>query len=263
MLLIISNKILVVLLKKGWQLDIGSFIYGVVVSLVATFIAFLVKKTIENRRRLALLCSAGVHRNEEVRVSTAYLFRIVIDGKYLLIRGGRIRSQYQPVGGVYKYFPSSKAKLDSLGARADCALNTHLTDSDDLRLRLPGKNLLKFLDWFDGRTGREVETMREFREELVEPGYLADKAVKCFNPAFIRMCDRKMSYSKELEIYELLIHDVYEVTLPMDEAARIREAIGSGPDCELVLVDARDIEKGTVEISGVFYGIAPTARKVL
>lgn len=132
-----------------------------------------------------------------------------------------------------------------------------------MRLRLPGKNLLEFLDWFDGRTGREVGTMREFREELVEPGYLTDKAVKCFNPEFIRMCDRKMSYSKELEIYELLIHDVYEVTLSMDEAALIREAIGSGPDCELVLVDARDIEKGTVEISGVFYGIAPTARKVL
>ena len=77
------------------------------------------------------------------------------------------------------------------------------------------------------------------------------------------MCDRKMLYSKELEIHELLIHDVYEVALPMEEAARIREAIGSGSDCELILVDARDIEKGTVEISGVFYGIAPTARKVL
>ena len=198
MLLTIRNIIFVVLLKKGWQLDIESFICGVVTSLAATFIVFLVKKIIENRRRLALLCNASVHRNEVVRVSAAYLFRIVVDGRYLLIRGGRIRSQYQPVGGVYKYFPSSKAKLDSLGARADCALNTHLTDSDDLRLRLPGKNLLKFLDWFDGRTGREVETMREFREELVEPGYLADKAVKCFNPEFIRMCDRKMSYSKEL-----------------------------------------------------------------
>ena len=49
----------------------------------------------------------------------------------------------------------------------------------------------------------------------------------------------------------------------MDEAARIREAIEPGSNYELVLVDAHDIEKGTVEISGVFYGIAPTARKVL
>nr|WP_241158244.1 hypothetical protein [Adlercreutzia sp. ZJ138] len=35
-------------------------------------------------------------------MSAAYLFRIKVGGKYLLIRGNRIKDQYQPVGGVYK-----------------------------------------------------------------------------------------------------------------------------------------------------------------
>ena len=180
-----------------------------------------------------------------------------------MIRGGRIKSQYQPVGGVYKYFPSGKSELDSLGARADSALKSNLTDSDDLRLRLPRKNLLKFLDWFDGRTGREVETLREFREELIEPGHLSDEAIKSFNPRLVRVCDRKMSYSKELGVHELLIHDVYEVELPSSEADRIRRAVEADLDGELVLVDGHDIERGSLEINGCFYNIAPTARKVL
>lgn len=244
-------------------MDLGSFACGVVASLAATFIAFLTKKTIENRKRLSLLCAANIHRNEMVRVSAAYLFRIIVDGKYLLICGSRIRSQYQPVGGVYKYFPSSKSELDRLDAHADSALKSNLTDSDDLRLRLPGKNLLKFLDWFDRRMGREIETLREFREELIESGYLSDEAVMSFNPRLVRICDRKMSYSKELGVYELLIHDVYEVKLSLSETDRIREAIEANPAGELVLADGNDIEKGSLEIDGLFYHIAPTAREVL
>ena len=43
-------------------------------------------------------------KNEDVRFSISYLIRIKIPGtsKFLLVRGHRIKDQFQPVGGVYK-----------------------------------------------------------------------------------------------------------------------------------------------------------------
>ena len=48
------------------------------------------------------------YRKKEIRLSFSYLFKIQIDGKYLLIKGNRLKNQYQPVGGVYKYYPEAK-----------------------------------------------------------------------------------------------------------------------------------------------------------
>ena len=47
------------------------------------------------------------YRKKEIRLSFSYLFKIQIDGKYLLIKGNRLKNQYQPVGGVYKYYPEA------------------------------------------------------------------------------------------------------------------------------------------------------------
>ena len=49
-----------------------------------------------------------------VRISFAYLFRIKIDGKYLLVRNTRGTEKFQPVGGVYKLFENEKIELKNL-----------------------------------------------------------------------------------------------------------------------------------------------------
>lgn len=229
----------------------------------ATLFVDLLRAMVKHRRRLRLLCATRIKRNELVRVSAAYLFRIMVDGKYLLIRGKRIQSQYQPVGGVYKRFDSSSELFDKLGVTRDNSLKHVADDADDIRVRLPRKNLLEFVDWFDGRTGREVDVRREFYEELAPLGVLSETDLEAFNPEFIRTCDRKMSYSKHFAINELLLHDVYEVKLSDDSKRLVREYAESNPGGSLVLVDREDIDKETCFSNGAHHAIAATAGKTV
>src|SRR5690242_2262007 len=55
--------------------------------------------------------------SSEIRLSISYLYRIEMNGKYLLIKSYRIPNTYQPVGGVYKYYdPEAKKALYAMGA---------------------------------------------------------------------------------------------------------------------------------------------------
>ena len=48
-----------------------------------------------NRGKLKILGHSIVHMKSDYRISAAYLFKIKVDSKYLLIKGNRI-DQYQP-----------------------------------------------------------------------------------------------------------------------------------------------------------------------
>jgi hypothetical protein len=113
------------------------------------------------------------HRNDEIRVSASYLYRIKVDAAYLLVRGRRITHQFQPVGGVYKRYPDSTGTLEKLGVKDDTRIPIDDSSREDLRVRVPGKKLLEFMRWYQSREGREVDTWREFQEELLAPGILA------------------------------------------------------------------------------------------
>lgn len=45
-----------------------------------------------------------IKKDTPIRISFAYLFRIMIDGKYFLIKNARGTGKFQPVGGVYKMY---------------------------------------------------------------------------------------------------------------------------------------------------------------
>src|SRR5690606_39015914 len=69
----------------------------------------LISFVIENRNSLWLSVRCLLfRRNDKTYVSLSYLFCIKLKGenKYLMVRGGKIKHQYQPVGGVYKKYPS-------------------------------------------------------------------------------------------------------------------------------------------------------------
>lgn len=238
-------------------------VVGVACSLIAAFIGFLANNVWTNRSRMKLFFQALARRNKEVRVSAAYLFRIKVHGKYLLIRGNRIKDQFQPVGGVYKAFDSARSTLNELGAVPDDSMKSCSTDSDDLRVRVSGKNLLKFLDWFDSRVDREVTTLREFNEELVRPGYLEGYCLERFNPEFIVQSERELAHSQRLDVDEVLVHDVYEVVLAESEQDRLAKYVENNPDGALALVTGENISRGTFATDNGFCQIAETARKVL
>src|SRR5690349_6727875 len=66
-----------------------------------------------NKYHQKLIWQVLRHPKSPIRVSISYLFRIRVSGRYLLIRGTRFPDQFQPIGGVYKLFPSGVARLKS------------------------------------------------------------------------------------------------------------------------------------------------------
>ncbi len=104
---------------------------------------------------------------KKVRFSCAYLFRIEINGKYLLVKDEQGRNTYQPVGGVYKYTAND---FFSFTQAEQC---TRLgTDSDldnDLRIVLPRNRVNAFEKWYHREKGRETvcDLHREFQEEII------------------------------------------------------------------------------------------------
>lgn len=49
--------------------------------------------------------------NATIRISSAYLYRIKVADKYLLVKNERGTGKYQPVGGVYKLKENEKIEL--------------------------------------------------------------------------------------------------------------------------------------------------------
>ena len=104
-------------------------------------------------------------RKRYVRVSFSYLFRIEDRGKYLLVRGKRFSHQLQPVGGVYKLSGTARQRLLEWRVQDDDLIPLDEASENDIRLRVPGRNLLAFVRWFERGTDRETSPWREITTE--------------------------------------------------------------------------------------------------
>lgn len=108
---------------------------------------------------------------KRLRLSFAYLYRIEHKGKFLLIKGNRIKNQFQPVGGVYKYEEGARDFLHRINYEDDrTSYNGDL--ENDLRIFITGYKLIEFLFWFNLGDNRETNFRREFKEELIETNIL-------------------------------------------------------------------------------------------
>jgi hypothetical protein len=116
-----------------------------------------------------------IYRNCDVRISISYLFRIKSNGRYLLVKN-RKGNYFQLVGGAYKTLPGAEKVFKKYKVKPD---NRFETDQgiakNDLRFRLPGKNVLNIIQWFNSREDRETSQWREFCEELLTTNILQDK----------------------------------------------------------------------------------------
>lgn len=146
-----------------------------------------------------------------VRISFAYLYRIKIGNKYLLIKNDRGTGKYQPVGGVYKILGNEKLNLKNLyKVMDDDKIPIDESSRDDYRLRMENKHLRKFVKRFDQTNEREqIHNLgREFKEELVEKGIVN------WNQISYRYCGRHMSelrFGEHFQCYELLLADIVEL----------------------------------------------------
>lgn len=184
--------------------------FAVVSGIVIGVSVPLVDLIVGNSRYLKLAWWQLRYRKQRVRLSVSYLFRIKLDNEYLLVRGHRIR-QYQPVGGVYKVSPGAKAFLDGIGALDDDLIPIDAVSRNDLRIRIPGRYLLRFMRWFASGTSRETSPWREFYEELVGPEILPAGVFHYVFHDFIRTEIRPIHFSPYSQSMELLVADIYEL----------------------------------------------------
>src|SRR4051812_4120218 len=81
---------------------VPSLIIAVLVNIITAPLYAGIVEGVYNLKRLPLVFKTQiVYRNEDVRLSIAYLFRIKSNGKYLLVKNKRA-NYYQLVGGAYK-----------------------------------------------------------------------------------------------------------------------------------------------------------------
>lgn len=143
------------------------------VNIISGLILLGTVEILYNLKKLKLLWLSRIwYANKEVRVSIAYLYRIQVKGKYLLVKS-RHRNYYQPVGGAFQTLPGSEKIFDELDVRPDKIIETtHGIAKGDLRVNVRGWNLISFLDWFYSKEDREVSPWREFCEELISTGII-------------------------------------------------------------------------------------------
>lgn len=229
-------------------------IQDIFVNLIVAFITFLASTIFHNRLRLKIYYQSLIRWNKNIRLSCAYLFRIRYNNKYLLIRGNRI-DQYQPIGGVYKYYDSFNGLKENLELKDES--ESHFYENGDLRLVTTGKHLVKFLDWFDTKKNREITVIRELIEELEPSGISIENLIKQSQVEYLKTVKEPITFSTHFQMDELKIFEIFEVKIPkeiLDDVLKSEHYFS---------VKAEDIEKFCFTKDGLSKKISATARYIV
>lgn len=221
------------------------FMENVMSNIVGEFIFLVIGIVVANLKRIQLYIKSLIYFRQDVRFSMAYLYQIKIDDRYLLIKGRRI-DQYQPVGGVYKAYDSFKQNENSFGIKYESGNNFY--EENDLRFYVKGKNISKVLKWFDQGRNREISASREFYEELVATDILPNEAMKSLQIEFVNRIKPKMRYSIHFKTQEILVFDIYSITLE-DKFKEIIK-VKAETDGTIILASRDEIERECLDING-------------
>lgn len=234
-------------------------IENIEINLISNGIWFLIGIFAANYRRIGLFIKSLIYWNQDIRFSIAYLYKIKINNKYLLIKGSKIE-QLQPVGGVYKVcssFSTIERKLNIIFEN-----ERGFYEQEDLRFCTKGKNISKVLNWFDSRENREVTVYREFYEEIIKNDILPIEVLSSMRIEFLKQIKPKMSYSKHFKKNEILLFDIYEIHLANEYIDMICRDVKEKNDL-IKLVDREDIEKECVDISGKSFKIGAHSQYII
>lgn len=199
---------------------------------------------LENRERLKLAIQCFLFkRNDDIYVSLSYLLRIKLRGenKYLMIRGNKLKGQYQPIGGVYKKYDSLGEKWNRWGAREE---KNDPENSDDLRFRVKRKFIPEIRKWFYQRKNREIDVWREFCEEAVQSGILPKEEFNHIRPEFLYSVEEPLIFRKGKKINQFLIYDIFQVNLTESQEEALRTLYEQGQVVhDYAFVDESDLDK--------------------
>lgn len=238
--------------------ELLSFIIGIFSSALLVIIDHIT--VIYNRIWLAVLCNTK-YRKKLIRFSISYLFKIKVDDKYLLVKGNRLKDQYQPVGGVYKRFRPTNTLFKKYKILDDEHMPIDDISKDDLRVLVPGPNVIKFLKWFNSKTDRELSPEREFREELVNTGIVSKKNFETIKYHYLDTEETRVRFSDYFQCNEILIADIFELDLNEKQVKELRK-LKKKVSTEYTWVDAQSIrQKGFKK--GQHIRISDTANWIL
>jgi hypothetical protein len=184
-----------------------------------------------------------IYRFKQIRISCSYLFRIKVHNKYLLVKGKRI-NQYQPVGGVYKKLTDCSKTFSTLGVKDDKNIQIDDESKEDLRIRVPAKNFIKFLKWFNLKSDREVDQWREFCEELIRTNILSTENFPHISYRYLKTERKGIKYSDYYQIHEFFIYDIYELIPTQEQTEELIKLIKTdNKDGRFVWVEEEVIER--------------------
>lgn len=224
---------------------------------VSFVVGGLIAWCVANRAHIRTGMLAFIYKNTDFRVSIAYLFRIKVDNKYLLIKGNRIE-QYQPVGGVYKYHSSFDELFNSLGLRHEN--NESFFEKNDLRVYVKGSSLKKLIDWFESGKNRECTVEREFVEELIDSNIFDKNFMKNLDFEFLRRVNNGIHYSTHFNCKEVLIFDIYDVLFTTEIEEIIKEIVESNTN--IILANFEEIERECINFGGKSCKIGAHAKHI-
>ena len=222
--------------------NVGSpALFAITSGLAVSFAIPLIDAVLSNARWLRLAFGTLRYWRTRVRISASYLYRIRVDNEYLLVKGNRF-DQYQPVGGVYKAYPSSSGDRGDMDVLDDDLLVPDAVSEGDLRVRVPGRNLYKFVRWFEGNKGRETDCWREFYEELVVTGVLPKKEFRHVKYERVRRRYNPLRWSDWANSPELLIADVVDLLPTVQQLTELR-ALKGRPDSRIMWASEDQIRR--------------------
>lgn len=213
--------------KNAFGTGFGWALMGLYLPTVLKLFVDLVDNTSWKSDLRKLIRGRELKRNDRIRISFAYLFRIKIDNKYLLVRNDRGTKKYQPVGGAYQFNDDERSYLfNKFKVTEDNKIVRDVHSHNDYRLFVPVKYMHKFMDRFNKTKNREniTDLSREFTEELIKTQILDFATIK------YRYCGRhftKIMYSRHFQCYELLLADIIEINLDESQREKMRSLLVS------------------------------------
>lgn len=214
--------LIVWLLNKYYDIEFWStFIISLSIELILFILSFVIKmskRSIDSLKNIRPYLYSLKYNNEKIRLSFAYLIRIKVNNRYLLVKSGHKRDLFGPVGGVY-HIEHIDYVYNTLGFARDSTPG----DSQDVRGTILGKNIEKFIEWFNHGENRETSPLREFCEELLESEFIPKQLFDNPTFSFLGTKYKGISFNDYYHINELLRFDIYELVLNEEQIKYIED----------------------------------------
>ena len=217
--------------------SVSNTVFNISIELVGGILLFGLLKLLQNINRLWFYFQTQVLlRNKEVRLSIAYLFRIQVDNKFLLVKNRR-RNYYQPVGGAFKTLPGSETIFKKLKVKPDRLIETeHGIAKGDLRVNMKAVNVIEFLEWFNSKEDRETSPWREFCEELISTNILPWKPFRYIDYKF-QGTIRSPLINLDIGGKGMFVFEIYNLVINDEQKPVLEELLKNGNKDEYIWVD--------------------------